>query len=222
MEDFNGIISLLIACVELLLFVNLLFFSKKNKENKIAITIIALLFFYQIMEFMICYIGLNYQFVIYSAFAGITFLPPLTLYFILVFIKNESKWNKLIFLPAFLFVVYYLIVIEKFAVTHCTVLYAMYSYPLGDLYGVFYYLPILITIVLLAKSSKKENEVKRKVLKKILLYGYLLTFLPALILVLFIPDLVNAAESILCKFAFILAVALTLFVLKNKNIEPGV
>ena len=57
---------------------------------------------------------------------------------------------KLIFLPALIFVIYYTFAIDQFAVTSCTVLYASYNYPLGDLYGFIYYIPIIISTIILS------------------------------------------------------------------------
>lgn len=217
MEEFNGIVSLLFACIELLLLFNLLFFSQKSKENVLAIVMVFLLFSYQFMEFLICYLEIQHQVMIYLAFVTITFLPPLGLYFVITFIGRKNNYSIFVFIPGLLFIIYYLFVIDHFEVTHCSVLYAIYNYPLGDLYGFFYYMPILLTIILLVVSYKKEKVSNKKVLLRILLVGYLLVFIPAIILLIIFPQLIHAAESILCKFAFILALSYTFFVLKNKK-----
>jgi hypothetical protein len=101
-------------------------------------------------------------------------------------------------------------------VTKCTVLYASYHYPLGDLYGIFYYIPIIATMILLYLKWKAENKTKQQSLTRIYLFGYLFTFLPSIIIVLVFPSLINSVESLLCKFAFILAAFLTYFALNNK------
>jgi len=212
----DGIVSLLIACFEIVFVINLLIFSSKNKVNKLVILLITLLFGYQLIEFLICFVGLQKQIIIYFAFLTISLLPPLSLLAALTYDKKESPYNYLIFLPALFFIVYYPFVINRFAVTKCTVLYASYHYPLGDLYGIFYYLPIIATMIVLYRKWKTEYQTKQHKLTSIYLFGYLFTFLPSMIIALAFPSLINAVESLLCKFAFVLATFLTYFALNNK------
>ena len=77
--NLDGIISLLIACIELVYIVNLLIFAEKNSVNKLIIGIVTLLFGYQFIEFLICFVGLQNQIFIYLAFLDISLLPPLGL-----------------------------------------------------------------------------------------------------------------------------------------------
>ena len=124
MEHWNGTISLLIACIEFLLLFNLLVFAEKNRLNKIAIIMIALLAAYQTMEFLMCQVELQSAFFPYFAFVIISFLPPLNLT-ILLTLKPELELKlleKIICLPAIFFLVYYTFIIPEFAVTSCTVL----------------------------------------------------------------------------------------------------
>ena len=164
MENWNGTISLLIACLEFLLLLNLLIFAEKNRLNKIAIVMVALLAAYQTMEFLMCQVELQSSLFPYLAFIIISFLPPLNLLLAFTLNRNISTKFYLIFIPAILFSIYYTFVIPEFALTSCTVLYATYNYPLGDLYGFFYYLPILISIILLAIFVKKESDKVKKLI----------------------------------------------------------
>ena len=218
MENLDGIISLLIACIELLYIINLLIFAEKNSINKLVIGIISLLFGYQFIEFLICFVGLQKQIFIYLAFLDISLLPPLGLYTVIKFSAKESQYSKLIFIPALFFIIYYPFVIEQFAVTKCTVLYASYHYPLGELYGIFYYLPIIFSMIILNKKWGAETDPLQKTLARTFLFGYLFTFIPAMILAIAIPTFITAVDSLLCKLAFIFATFLMIFVLKNKTI----
>ena len=221
MDNWNGIGSLLIACVELILLINLLVFAEKNKFNKTAIMIIFVLMVYQSLEFFMCQVGLNFQFMPYLAFIDIIFLPPLIIVLLSRLYNYENKFLNLVFLPAIVFIIYYTIVIDKFVVTSCTVLYATYSYPLGDLYGVFYYSPVLIaTIILIKKTSKETNE---KILKisKILLIGNFIISVPVIVgfVMMFTGNhyLIAKIESVMCKFAFFYVVCLSIAVLYNSK-----
>jgi hypothetical protein len=218
MENLNGIISLLIACTELVLIINLLAFAEKNRVNKLIFLQLFLLFAYQLLEFLICYVGLNTYIFIYLALFLISFLPPLGLYIVLNFWQFDNKLNKFIFLPAVFFVFYFPIVLDELAVTKCTVLYAAYNYPLGDLYGLFYYILIILTVYFLITKIKKSKDIQRQKLSKILVTGYLLTFIPGLIAAVIYPNFIEMIESILCKLSFIIAFSFSLFALKNKNL----
>ena len=177
MDNWNGIGSLLIACVELIILINLLIFADKNRFNKIAMLLIFILMVYQTLEFLMCQLGLKFPFMPYLAFVDIIFLPPLIIILVSRLYNYENKFLNLVFLPAILFIIYYTIVIDKFVVTSCTVLYATYSYPLGDLYGAFYYLPIIITTIILIKKShmkliKKSLKFLRFFYLEILLFVF--------------------------------------------------
>ncbi len=182
---------------------------------------IALLAAYQSMEFLMCQVGLQESFYPYLAFVIIGFLPPLNL--LLTFtLSNRINLKKkiyLIFMPAIAFAIYYSFIIPEFAVTSCTVLYASYHYPLGDLFGAFYYLPILISIVLLIKFIKKTEDKKRKLIAKVLLFGAIFISFPVLIgfTLMFFKNysIISAMESIMCKFAFIYAMCLSFVCLYN-------
>ena len=213
--NWNGTVSLLIACFEFLLLFNLLTFSEKNILNKVAIIMVALLAAYQTMEFLMCQVKLQSSFFPFLAFLIITFLPPLNLLLALT-LKLEHKLkllNSIIFLPAILFSIYYTFIIPEFAVTKCTVLYATYHYPLGDIYGFFYYLPILISIILLALFVRKENEKRKRLIGKVLLFGAIFISIPPVLgfILMFAGSysLISSMESVMCKFAFIYALCLS-------------
>ncbi len=219
--NWNGIISLLLACIEFLLLFNLLVFVKKDKLNIIALVMIALLAGYQTMEFLMCQIELQSSFYPYFAFVIISFLPPLNLILALSLTHNFTLTPvvSLIFIPAITFSIYYTFVIPEFVVTSCTVLYATYHYPLGDLYGFFYYLPILISIVLLIVFIKKHQEKKKRAIGRILLFGNIFISLPVLLgfTLMFFNNysIISSMESIMCKFAFVYALCLTIICLLN-------
>jgi hypothetical protein len=184
---------------------------------------VALLAAYQTTEFLMCQVELQSSFFPYFAFVIISFLPPLNLILTSAFTKvpadKLSSFSYMIFLPAIVFSIYYTFVIPEFAVTSCTVHYATYHYPLGDLYGFFYYLPILISIILLALFVKKENDKKKKLVGKVLLFGAVFISIPPLLgfSLMFAGSyaVISAMESIMCKFAFIYALCLSFVCIYN-------
>jgi len=217
--NWNGTVSLLIACLEFLLLFNLLIFTEKNRLNKIAITMVALLAAYQMLEFLMCQVDLQSSYFPYFAFIIISFLPPLNLILILTHTQTHNLQRYLFFIPALFFSIYYTFVIPEFVVTSCTVLYATYHYPLGDLFGFFYYLPILISIILLALFVKKENDKKKKLIGKVLLFGAVFISVPPVLgfSLMFAGSyaVISAIESVMCKFAFIYALCLSFVCIYN-------
>jgi hypothetical protein len=221
MDNWNGIGSLFIACVELILLINLLVFAEKNRFNKTAILIIFVLMIYQSLEFFMCQLGLDIPFMAFLAFVDIIFLPPLIIVLLSRLYNYESTYLNLIFLPATFFIIYYTSVIDKFVVTSCTVLYATYSYPLGDLYGVFYYSPIIIAIIILIKKVLQKTAKKIHIISKILLTGNIIISIPVIVgfVMMFSGNhyLIAKIESVMCKFAFLYAVCLSIAVLYNSK-----
>ncbi len=214
----NGIVSLIFALVEFVLVIYVSRIRAKNKTNNLFFILLALLFTYQFFEFLICGLNLKIPAVTYLAFVTITFMPPLGLWAVLYFSGLKNKFFNLLFLPAFFFTVYYLSVLNKFEVLKCTPVYAAYNYPLGFLYGLFYYLPILAVIIItfIRYRTIKTAANKRK-LWKILFAGYSVTFIPGFIFTRLFDEMLFAVESILCKFAFILVWFLVYFINENKT-----
>ena len=60
MNNLDGIVSLFIACIELVLLVNLLVFTDKNRQNFLVYLILLLLTGYQTFEYLICGIGMKF------------------------------------------------------------------------------------------------------------------------------------------------------------------
>lgn len=221
MNNWNGIVSLFIACIELVLLINVFVFAEKNKNNYLAAAVIFLLMFYQAFEFIMCNLGFDSSFNAFLAFADISFLPPLGLFLVLSFYNYRSKYLILVFLPAVIFVIYYAFIIDQFKVSACTVFYAIYKYPQGDLYGFFYYTPILVTMGLLTRGAMSAPGNMTKRLSKILLTAYALISLPVITAFILAFSgrmlLVHSIVSVMCKFAILLALALTYFAINNKS-----
>ncbi|MFO7526217.1 MAG: hypothetical protein R6W68_12265 [Ignavibacteriaceae bacterium] len=219
--NWNGIISLFIACIELLLLINLITFAEKSRFNITAMVIVTLLFLYQSAEAFICTFGFEDPAFVYIAFVIISYLPPLGVLLAASLNNVKNKFLYLLFLPPLFFTFYYKIIIDEFAVTSCAVLYASYHYPLGDLYGAFYYLPIIATIIWLARTLKKVPDKKVKTISSVLLFGYIFTCIPNIIAFVLMAyenySLISKIESIMCKFAFILALCLSFAAIYNST-----
>ena len=217
MENIQGLISLFLACVELVLLINLFIFAEKNGVNKKIIGLVGLLLGYQLFEFVICYFGVEANHIVYLAFVVISFLPPLLLNLVMTIRNDKVSIRRIIFTPIILLLLYFTLIIPEFVVTRCTILFAAYDIPLPDLYGFLYYSPVLTTIILLFKMIRNEKYQKQKTNLIILNTGIVLTFIPTEIIILLFPSLIEFVESFLCKSASIMALTLTVFAMRNKD-----
>jgi len=221
MNNWDGLGSLLIASIEFILLINLLIFAGKNKLNKLAMMLIFILMVYQLLEFLMCQAGLSSSLMAYFAFAVISLLPPLNFVLIAKLYNIKNKNINLVFLPAAAFILYYPFVLDQFTVNSCAVLYATYNYPLGDLYGLFYYSPIVVVIVLLIRGIKKGTGKKTIFISKILLAGNIIISVPVIVAFILMAIgeyyLIARMESIMCKFAFAYALCLSIVCLYNSK-----
>ena len=218
--NWEGIISLLIASIEALLLINLIIFVDKNKVNIFILLLVFLLASYQFFEFLICNQNFNQPLHIYLAFSTITIIPVLNFLMINRILQfHERKFFlslEIIFiLSGLFFIIYYGMNLNLFKVVKCTVYYATYNYPLGFLYGLFYYAPILISFLFLFKSFQKSEDNRFRNQLRILLIGYVFIITPPLtgfgLKFLEMTGLLNSMESILCKFAFFYAISISIF-----------
>jgi hypothetical protein len=97
----------------------------------------------------------------------------------------------------------------------CTLSYAIYNYPLGDLYGFLYYFTIFISVFILFRIFLGERKSRKRRDLLLLLTGYIVTFVPTALLILIFPSLFSAVESLLCKMAFFLSLSLTYYALSS-------
>ncbi len=226
--NWDGIISLLIASIETLLIFNLIVFVDKNKVNNLIILLIFLFASYQIMEFLICNLEFKSSLYTYIAFAIITLNPALNLILINRILNYSAKKSAKVVeiitsFSALFIIIYYGIYQHLFTVEKCTVFYATYNYPLGFLYGIFYYLPILISFITLVTVIIESSDISQKKNLKILLFGYFFIIIPpfiGFILGFFnLKEISSSMESILCKFAFFYALTISLFALYNSRFK---
>ena len=220
LDQFDGIVSLFLACIELVLILNLLIFAEKNYINKHIILLVTLLCVYQFLEFTICYFGINSQIILYLALFTITLLPPLSLKIAAGFHGFKGKIVNLIFLPALFFIFYYPTVLDELVVVKCTVFYAIIEFPLGDLYGLFYYAPVILTMVLLYLAYRKSEGINKR-LNFILLLGFALTFFPTFILLITVEQVSQFIESVMCKAAFLIAMSASYVAIMYKEEVKG-
>jgi hypothetical protein len=180
---------------------------------------------YQTLEFLLCQTGYLSSFLTYLAFADISFLPALDLYFIYNFFVKDNRNLKILFIIPLMFIVYYAFIINRFEMTSCTVLFAVFNYPHGTLYGVYYYLPVVATVYFLISYIKKGSVRKKVLYAELFLTGHAIMIIPVLFAFLLsalnMRAMLNSVESIMCKSAFVYALCLTFFALNYKESSDG-
>jgi hypothetical protein len=225
MDNWNGIISLLIACIEMVLLINLFVFARKNRFSWIVILFVIVLMVYQSLEFILCQAGYSSSFLTYLAFVDISFLPALDLYFIYNFFVKDNRNLKIIFIIPIMFIIYYAFIISRFVMTCCTVFFAVFNYPHGTLFGVYYYLPVVASVYFLISYLQKGSKQKKVLYAGLFLAGHVIMIIPVLFAFLLsalkMREMLNSVESIMCKFAFGYVLCLTFFALNYKESTDG-
>lgn len=169
----------------------------------------ALLQLYQLSEFLIC-IGVNENIIGRIAFVIITFLPPLGHYLVVQVTKWKYKDYLIGFAFGLFFAIYYAVVPESVELVDCNPLYAIYQYPLDFAYGIYYYTVIFYAICLLVYHIiAKKDIIKRS--SALILIGYLSFLVPMLLMILIDWRFTDLVESVMCKYAILLAVTLLIF-----------
>lgn len=208
-----GFFSLIFFILE---FGFLFFIILKNRRHPQFVWIVLLMIFlqvYQLMEFLMC-IGVDPNIIGRLGLVSITFLPPLGVLLSshVTNLKHWINWSGI--LCGIGLSIYYLIVPNAFNLQTCNPFYAVYTYPLGNLYGIFYFgfiawafLLIIIGWIVNGKSHKKELNKKAI----FVLIGYISFLLPMAITVVINFSTSLAVPSIMCKYAILLAITLLIF-----------
>ncbi len=165
------------------------------------------------MEFLMC-IGVNPNIIGRMGLVAITFLPPLGV-LLTSYVTNLKHWINWSGIPfAIGLSVYYIIVPNAFTLQTCNPFYAVYTYPLGNLYGIFYFGYIFWALILIVIAWIFNRKRVRKFSNKnaiLVLVGYISFLLPMAITVVIDFSTSSAIPSIMCKYALLLAITLFVF-----------
>ncbi|MBN2156978.1 MAG: hypothetical protein JW776_13120 [Candidatus Lokiarchaeota archaeon] len=168
---------------------------------------------YQLMEFLMC-IGIDPNIIGRFGLIVITFLPPLGILLIssVCKLRHWINWSGIV--AGIALSIYYSIVPDAFSLQTCNPFYAIYNYPLGNLYGFFYFgyifwAFILIIIAWVRDTKENPKQLNRKAIY--VLIGYFSFLLPMAITIIINFSAVEALESIMCKYALFLAITLFIF-----------
>lgn len=215
MENFNGIIALLVACLELVLILNMLIFSEKNRLNILFIFLVLLLMFDQMFEFIICYFGQSGSGLIMVKFIALSFIPAVLMQTAFEILPGREKFTPLLYLPSLAFSAYYIIESGEFYISSCTIIFAEYQFPGKDLLGIYFYSAFIISTAVLFFTARKYENHRNRII--IIFAGLTIAVLPATIAFLVSSTINEVRESLISKAAVMLALTLTYLSLKNKS-----
>ena len=217
----DGLVSLIFFIIE---FGLLLFIVVKNRKHPQFVWILLIMIFlqaYQLMEFLMC-IGIDPNIIGRMGLVAITFLPPLGILLTsdICDLKHWINWSGIVFAVGLS--IYYSVVPNAFTELTCNPFYATYTYPLGNLYGVFYFGYIGWAFVLIVISVIRNKTQSRSPINKrgmFVLIGYLAFLAPMGLTILIDTTTIGALESIMCKYAILLAITLFIFSFQFERIK---
>ena len=209
----DGLVSLIFFIIELGFLIFIVFKNRRHPQFVWIVLLMVFLQVYQLMEFLMC-VGVDPNIIGRLGLVSITFLPPLGV-LLASYVTNLKHWiNWSGMLCGLGLSIYYLIVPNAFSLQTCNPFYAVYTYPLGNLYGMFYFGFIgwaftLIIIGWIVNGKKGRKELNKKA--TFVLIGYISFLLPMAITVVVDFSTSSAVPSIMCKYAILLAIALLIF-----------
>ena len=207
----DGILSLILFVIELILLIIICVKNRDHPQFWIIFTIMLLLQTYQLTEFLLC-IGVAQNIVVRLAFSIITFLPPTGLLLTIRVLQCKHKFVLLIFYLSLIFgailSLYFLFWDEMIVLEDCNPIYATYQIGLSYAYGVYYNLVIFFALLVIFYQIIFKRALKHNRKGLMVLIGYISFLLPMTITLIVDPELISAASSVMCKYAILLAITL--------------
>lgn len=177
--------------------------------------LMILLMVYQLMEFLIC-AGVNENIIGRVAFVSITLLPPAGHYLANQLLQSKIRDHLVSFVLGIGFSFYFAVLPDSIALVDCNPFYAVYNYPQQTLYSIYYYLILLYAIGKVILDVLRNGNSQQS----LLLLGYFGFLLPMAVTLVFNQAFTNAIPSIMCKYAIVLAIVLTVLAVNGaKKLE---
>jgi hypothetical protein len=221
---FSPLIMIATFAIEVSLAVLLFVRYRVTRFGKVAGIVMILLATFQLAEYRICTTsGVDPLLWARIGFVAITLLPLAGLYLVSL-ISHKPHFLKLGYASAIGFVIYFIFVPKSITGAICGGNYVLFntSNDLYRLYG-FYYLGLLLLGVW--ESTEKIASLRRRTSSKRILQwlivGYLSFMGPMGTLYVLFPSTRNAAASIMCGFALVLAFILAFKIVPAYNRAHG-
>jgi len=209
---FTPQISFTIFAIEWILGFIVLYKSFKAKRKtayELSALLLFLLGFYQFTQYMLC-TSLNYELWGKMGFLAYDFLPAIGFHFAYSLIGKTPRNMYLVYVLPTLFALIALLNPAFVSKAECSTVFIIVTHSwdrlLSALYGLYYTLFIVMTLLIYKGIGKMKSPRERKA-ATIGFYGTIAFTLPTLILIILLPQLNIAFPSIYCEFALIFAIS---------------
>ncbi len=182
--------------------------------TRLATLLLIMLAVFQLAEYMVCG-GLGLSGMDWSrvGFMAITALPPLGLHFGHALAGKQNKWLiGAAYITAAGFAGYFALATIAFTGNQCQGNYVIFELtPQATwLYSIFYYGWVILGLGCSLYFAKQANHVKQRRALRAFAFGYVSFLVPTSIINLISPETLAGIPSIMCGFAIIFALVLSL------------
>ena len=216
MEEFHGLFSLLVACIELVLAINLLVFGGRNSKSYLIAASALLLFIGQLVEFSACYFGYSNTLLTYVAVISFWFFAAALLETAAGMQGFSGKAVKLVYIPLIAYAFYLPLHLESLRISGCTIFHAEYSYPGEYLTIAYFAVCITAALAVLFFGHSKTDEKNKKYFIAVSA-GIIAAYLPSAMAVWMAPQLDGLGFSIFSKAALIVLLPLAWYLIMLNN-----
>lgn len=217
---FSPPVMLATFAIEIILLLVVVWRYKMTARTRLAALLLFFLAAFQLAEYMVCG-GLGFSGIDWSRFGfmAITMLPPLGLHLVY---EVAGKKNKPLIITAYataaVTIVYFALASNAFDANQCQGNYVIFLLPMWAtwLYTLYYFGWVLTGLVQSVRWAKTAKNKKQRQALCGFAIGYSAFLLPTAGVNLLIPETLNGIPSIMCGFAIIFALILTLWVLPRR------
>ena len=214
---FSPPVMLATFIIEVVLIIYTLLFRKVNLNIRLVILLIAALAIFQLSEYGICEnLGLNSNAWAKLGFESITILPPLGLHLVFSIAKKKSKLITVAYVGAAVWIGFFIFGnIMSGAVCEGNYVIFKFNEPFEGLYYVFYDTLLLLSMAIALFFARSAKNIQIKNALKWLVTGYASFIVPSMLFAEIDSHVGDDSQlpSVLCGFAILLAIILSLKVI---------
>lgn len=213
---FTPYISLATALLEFIFATLILIYFRKSKVTRYVVALLYLLGTYQFTEMMLCFTG-DANIWVRIGFLAYTYLPAVGMHFFLS--MTGTKWKKqysLLYLLPVAFSLYAIFssgfveegVCDTIFITAKTAFTGSSNRIASFIYGAYYYLFILSSVVFALYAHNKEKNRWRRLYYLISTAGLTLITLSPYVFIMLLPSYGLSFPSVYCEFALMFAIVM--------------
>ena len=212
---FTPFVSGSVAALEWIFATLILLRFRKSKVTPYVISLLYLLGAYQFTELMLCVTG-NAELWVRVGFVAYSFLPVIGVHFVLVMVDSAwQRFAKFLYAIPVAFSAAAMLspnfveegVCNSIFVTARTMFFQPRENPLvAMMYGGYYYLFILISVVIVLFSYPKERNRMKRIYYAMGIFGLSLITISPFIFIILLPAYGLRLPSIFCEFALAFAI----------------